>query len=52
MVMYKENYGTYDSATHYKDGLAVLAVFFEVRPTVNHTTQFYFGTPQAMLMDP
>jgi hypothetical protein len=29
--MYKENYGTYDNATHYKDGLAVLAVFYEVR---------------------
>jgi hypothetical protein len=37
IVMYKENYGTFDNATHYKDGLAVLAVFYEVRVAVNHT---------------
>jgi hypothetical protein len=35
--MYKESYGTFDKATHYKDGLAVLAVFYEVGVTVNHT---------------
>jgi hypothetical protein len=36
MVTYKEAYGNFDDATNYADGLAVLAVFFEVRWTVNH----------------
>jgi len=36
MVTYKEAYGDFDEALKHSDGLAVLAVFFEVRWTVNH----------------
>jgi len=36
MVTYKAMYGNFDNATNYSDGLAVLAVFFEVISTVNH----------------
>jgi hypothetical protein len=36
MVTYKDKYGTFENATNYSDGLAVLAVFFEVRWTMNH----------------
>ncbi|PNF30278.1 Carbonic anhydrase 7 [Cryptotermes secundus] len=35
IVMYKENYGTFENATHYKDGLTVLAVFYEIYETEN-----------------
>lgn len=43
MVTYKETYGNFDDALEYSDGLAVLAVFFEVRWTVNHIIQACFG---------
>jgi len=36
IVTYKQMYGSFDYATNYPDGLAVLAVFFEVRWTVKH----------------
>ncbi|KDR19857.1 hypothetical protein L798_05105, partial [Zootermopsis nevadensis] len=35
IVMYKKDYGTFDNATRYKDGLAVLAVFYEIYDTEN-----------------
>lgn len=30
IVTYKEEYGNFDNATHYRDGLAVFAVFYEI----------------------
>ncbi|XP_069681676.1 carbonic anhydrase 2-like [Periplaneta americana] len=36
IVMYKAAYGSFDGATAHKDGLAVLAVFYEIIETENH----------------
>ena len=45
IVMYKEEYGNFDNATHHSDGLAVLGVLYEVRRTVNHIWQVCSGIP-------